>query len=285
MISWKKGLTAEKDERVRKSAEKLKATHSDKKFGFYKGMKPWNKNKTFPLESRKKMSESKKNLYAMGLLVPTNKGVPMTEEQKKRVSITKKRLYRQGKIKPWNKGKPMPKGAIEKMRKKLIGRKVWNTGLTKKTDVRVRKNAKAVSIANKKAYARPELKDMMKRRRLKQVFPTKDTKIEIMMKNELNLRGIEDFKMHIPIENTCQPDIVFLKDRLVVQCDGDWYHANPKRYNRKNLHKIQKFIVEKDKRQDKILRKSGWIILRFWESSIEKDVSKCADIIEKHLKR
>lgn len=90
----------------------------------------WNKGlKTGPLsdEHKQKLSLSKKgkmpknfseclrkaHLAAKGR-TPWNKGIPATEEHKRKTSATKKKLYAEGKI------------------------KVWSTGLTKDTDIRVK---------------------------------------------------------------------------------------------------------------------------------------------------
>ena len=39
-----------------------------------------------------------------------------------------------------------------------------------------------------------------------------------------------------------------------------------------------------DKRFERTLKNKGWTILRFWEHEINKDVKKCVDKIELHLK-
>ena len=42
--------------------------------------------------------------------------------------------------------------------------------------------------------------------------------------------------------------------------------------------------IERDKEVNKKLESEGWIILRFWETDIRKNVFECADIVEETLK-
>ena len=41
--------------------------------------------------------------------------------------------------------------------------------------------------------------------------------------------------------------------------------------------------VERDKEVNDALLAEGWLVLRFWESDIKKDVMKCVREIEKYL--
>ncbi len=147
---------------------------------------------------------------------------------------------------PWNKGKPgcYSEETLRKMSKNRMGQPAWNKGIP----------------------CREETKQKIREARLRQVIPTKDTSIEVAIQNELNQRGII-FEKHLPVCGVCQPDIVFTDRKIAIQCDGDYWHNLP--YN-----------VEKDRRQDKILRENGWQILRFWGSEIKADVFKCVNQIE-----
>lgn len=106
--------------------------------------------------------------------------------------------------------------------------------------------------------------------RLRQIFPTKDSSIEIKIQNELNSRGIE-YKKHIPVCNICQPDILFPEKKIAIFCDGDYWHS--KEFDNGNRWK-------RDRRNDKILKESGWVTLRFWGYEINTNPSLCVDRIE-----
>lgn len=50
--------------------------------------------------------------------------------------------------------------------------------------------------------------------------------------------------------------------KTVIYCDGDYWHNLPN-------------YVKRDKRQNKLLRKAGYIVLRFWEHDINATEAKC----------
>jgi DNA mismatch endonuclease (patch repair protein) len=82
-------------------------------------------------------------------------------------------------------------------------------------------------------------------------------------------------------------DFVFPNHKLVVECDGDFWHANPLKYAGKPLKQAQKNTLAKDKSKNAYIKKvdsGSWTLLRFWESDIKKDVKSCVDKIEQSLR-
>ena len=81
------------------------------------------------------------------------------------------------------------------------------------------------------------------------------------------------------------PDIVFTRDRVIVFCDGDFWHgkdwqarkrklrsgANPKYW----VAKIERNI-ERDRETTAILEADGWTVVRLWESAILADPEQMA---------
>lgn len=132
----------------------------------------------------------------------------------------------------------------------------------------------------------PEAKERQRNFRMTQVFPLQDAKTtEIPMQNELNKREIK-FKKHYLLRNIegriiRQGDIAFPEVKLVVECDGDYWHGNPKVFGILNPMQIER--KERDKKQDDEISKTGWKVLRFWESDIQDDVSHCVDKIEGNI--
>lgn len=102
--------------------------------------------------------------------------------------------------------------------------------------------------------------------RLKQVLPVKDTTIELLIQRELDNKEI-DYDTHLPVCGICQPDIVIEKLKLVIFCDGDYWHNLPS-------------YIERDSKINEILMKNGWKVYRFWEHEIRADPSLCIDIIK-----
>jgi len=239
------------------------------------------KGKHFSENHRKKLSESHKGQ------IPWNKGLTkensklmqcISEKLKGRKRPTPKSAWKKGHI-PWNKGKMLSEEIKNKLRLSHIGKKPSReSNLKRSLSLKGRKRPKEIVEKIKRTRNTPEIKERLRRHRLKQIFPTKDTEIEVMFQNELRRRDIE-FISHLPIENVCQTDM-FIEPNMCVFCDGDWWHANPVKYS-ENLHEIQKNNIEKDKRQNNLLEIMGYKVLRFWEDEIRKNVVKCVDDVEK----
>ena len=124
------------------------------------------------------------------------------------------------------------------------------------------------------------------RKKNMQAVRNKDSAIEVALRKELWSRGIRYRKNVKTILGT--PDIAIKKYRLLVFCDGDFWHGNS--YHSVKSHK--QFWDEKIKRNRERdleytirLRDEGWTVLRFWESEIKNDLDDCVNkliaIIEK----
>lgn len=119
---------------------------------------------------------------------------------------------------------------------------------------------------------------------------SKDTTIEIILRKELWHRGIRYRKN--PKDVFGKPDIVFKGKKIAVFADSEFWHGKqylegkyiPKTNTEFWVNKIQRNI-ERDKEVNKKLESEGWIVLRFWETDIRKDVSLCADIVEQTLEK
>ena len=101
-----------------------------------------------------------------------------------------------------------------------------------------------------------------------------------MFQKKLKEEGIK-FEAHKSII-CCQPDL-FIKPNICIFCDGDWWHSNPKKCDLNNLHNIQKRNKRYDMRNERILKKKGFLVLRFWESDIKEDINSCFEELNKFL--
>lgn len=79
-----------------------------------------------------------------------------------------------------------------------------------------------------------------------------------------------------------RPDIVFLKAKIAVFCDGDFWHGKDWEYRQHDFRANKQFWVEKiertmqrDKEKTSQLEALGWLVLRFWESDINKRMDQC----------
>ena len=92
--------------------------------------------------------------------------------------------------------------------------------------------------------------------------------IEKIIAEELINRNIY-FTQQVNMLNKYRVDFL-VNDDVIIEADGMYWH---------NLPGIQ----EKDKLRDDILKSNGFIVFRFWEDEIKKDVSNCINKIEKYL--
>jgi G:T-mismatch repair DNA endonuclease (very short patch repair protein) len=114
----------------------------------------------------------------------------------------------------------------------------------------------------------------------KLILPFRDSLIEIKIQNFLKQLGIEFFTHQYvsEIKHAYQCDIFIpiqegIKQKTVIECDGDYFHANPNKYKkddkifRKGMTAEQ--VWEKDNTRTKELIEAGYRIIRLWESDIK----------------
>ncbi len=115
-----------------------------------------------------------------------------------------------------------------------------------------------------------------------------DTQHEIMLRSQLWRLGLRFRKNARTLPG--KPDIVFSSARVVVFCDGDFWHGrnwktlksklgqgtNAKYWSAKIASNI-----ERDKRNTALLRKTGWRVVRLWETDIKHDPLVAALLVKK----
>jgi DNA mismatch endonuclease (patch repair protein) len=81
---------------------------------------------------------------------------------------------------------------------------------------------------------------------------------------------------------------------VAIFCDGDFWHGRQLRQRLKSLasdHNPVYWVakikgnVMRDKRNWRLLAKEGWLVLRFWETTIARNPSAVADLVERALIR
>ena len=122
-----------------------------------------------------------------------------------------------------------------------------------------------------------------------QQVKNKDSKIEVLLRKELWSRGLRYRKNVNRIYG--KPDIVFIGKKIAVFCDSEFWHGYNWEERKKDFKSHQEFWIPKiernmqrDKEVTAKLESEGWIVLRFWGNEIKKNVTLCADIIERARK-
>ena len=95
-----------------------------------------------------------------------------------------------------------------------------------------------------------------------QVF--QKTNIEKIMEEYLIQIGVE--YLYSFILEKRQYEFILIKNNVLIECDGDYWHANPKFYP--VPLDWQKERIEIDKEKNDIATRNGYQIVRFWEDDI-----------------
>lgn len=122
---------------------------------------------------------------------------------------------------------------------------------------------------------------------------SKNTEPELLLRKALWEKG---FRYRINYKNLPgKPDIVFPKRKIVIFCDGDFWHGHNwalRNYSslKEELSTYSEFWknkiasnVARDKKVNKRLKHDGWIVLRFWESEIRSNLEDCVSIISQKI--
>ena len=114
---------------------------------------------------------------------------------------------------------------------------------------------------------------------------SKDTTIELALRKALWQRGIRYRKNYKGLIG--KPDIVITKYRIAVFCDSDLWHGYDWENRKARIKSNQNYWIPKIERNMKrdrevtaALVEQGWIVLRFWEHTIRKELEECVDDIQ-----
>jgi DNA mismatch endonuclease, patch repair protein len=112
-----------------------------------------------------------------------------------------------------------------------------------------------------------------------------DTKCERLLRQALWAAGYRYRKNVADLPG--HPDVVFLRARLAVFVDGDFWHGRDWESRRRKLEtgsnpdywiaKIQR-NMERDRETTSRLESMGWTVLRFWESEVR---SNSTEVVQK----
>jgi DNA mismatch endonuclease (patch repair protein) len=122
----------------------------------------------------------------------------------------------------------------------------------------------------------------------------KDTEPELTVRRMLHAQG---YRFRVHYGNLCgKPDIVFVRQRLAIFVDGDFWHGNAWRIRGLSSMEAQfpnrtdwwvaklKRTMRRDTQVTTRLQAEGWGVLRFWESAIQADPDTVVDTIVAEVK-
>jgi very-short-patch-repair endonuclease len=190
-----------------------------------------------------------------------------------KLSETRKKMFEIGLLKP-KKGSENP----------MFGKIPWNRGLNKYNTHSILIASQKQSIKKKNDWLdkTPDEKEKIIRRLNNMMIQTKSpTKIELKMSDfliEENIDFIKNYEIGVFLVDFYLP-----KHNLVIECDGDYWHANPNFVKDKVLTKPQLKTIDRDIRKNNELIKRGIKFLRFWEQDINYNFDEVKLKIKKKL--
>jgi DNA mismatch endonuclease (patch repair protein) len=124
--------------------------------------------------------------------------------------------------------------------------------------------------------------------RAKRMNRAVDTRHEHLVRSLLWWRGLKFRKNMKSLPG--KPDIVFSKEKVVVFCDGDFWHgrhwaklSRKLRIGTNGAYWFQKIRtnIQRDRRTNKCLEADNWRVVRIWETNFLNDPEGTTTLIEK----
>lgn len=118
----------------------------------------------------------------------------------------------------------------------------------------------------------------------------RDTKPELLLRRAARNAGLA-YRVDVA-SLPGRPDLAVPAARLAVFCDGDFWHG---RHLRRRLRKLAaghnatywvsklRANVERDRKVNRLLRESGWTVLRFWESDLRVNPNRAVKAMLKAM--
>ena len=100
----------------------------------------------------------------------------------------------------------------------------------------------------------------------------KETSIEIQMKKILDNLCIDYiYDSRLSDKYMYRPDFVIKNSKIIFECFGDYWHANPNFYDEDELNMTQEVNVSKDSRKKQIYESLGYSYNIIWESEFQNE--------------
>ncbi len=101
--------------------------------------------------------------------------------------------------------------------------------------------------------------------------PRRDTRCELAVRSAVHALGLR-YRLHQRPERDLrrEADLVFRREKVAVFVDGCFWHGCPEHHTPPTTHydwwlvKVDKNRA-RDRETDRLLRQSGWVVVRIWE--------------------
>jgi G:T-mismatch repair DNA endonuclease (very short patch repair protein) len=137
-------------------------------------------------------------------------------------------------------------------------------------------------IGNAKQWSNPEFRKKITKTALNTLgtYP-RETSIEKTVREYLESKNINHICQYI-INNKFCVDFFLPDYNIIIEAFGDYWHANPEKYDIESLNEIQIKNIKSDKARIAYLRKCGYELYIFWESDINNHLKLLMQSTEKN---
>ena len=235
-------------------------------------------------EQKRRMSEARKGLPGKPQSEETKRRLSEINTGKTRTADQRKRISESVKVWLEEKGHPMKgkKHTAESKRKMSESHK----NMSEETRKRISEGRKGTKYTpeqlrkHKETMNRTDVKKKIRAARSKQVFPRGNTIPEKIVQIILSRHGI-GFERQYPIEmpeGRWHPADLLVGTRNVIEVNGDYWHANPKKYDpsekiiRNSTTMAASDKWEKDEEINRQMEMRGYRILTVWEYELKNNL-------------
>lgn len=211
--------------------------------------------------------------YVKGHNSKINNNWGHNEKAIKKSSKTRKEQYENGERTQWNKGKKW-KDVFDENKINELLKLYKNKDRNKKISDKLKGIPKSEEHAKKcrengsSEYAKIKISEALQKRIMKKQFS---------LSSKLEMGFIENFIKPLNIEYQTQYyikeikqycDIYIPSKNLIIECDGSFWHCDPRLFPNGPVYDYQKRKIERDKIKIDYLTNNGYDLLRFWEIDI-----------------
>lgn len=126
------------------------------------------------------------------------------------------------------------------------------------------------------------------RSNLMRKIKAKNTTPEVIFRKALWQEGIR-YRINNKSING-NPDISIKKYKLAIFIDGEFWHGYNWQEKKEKIKSNREYWINKiegniarDKKYNRMLIEQKWIVIRFWEHEIKKELNKCVDEVKKAI--
>lgn len=224
--------------------------------------------------------------YILGHVSRVNNNWGHNETAKKKSSETRRKQYESGERVQWNKGKKWIETYSQDKIDELM--KIYED---EERNNKIRQKLKGVPKSEEHAKkCRENCSSEYVRKKISESLFKRIKEKKFSISSKLELEFIENFIKPLGVEYITQYyikdirqycDVYIPSKNLVIECDGSFWHCDPRMFPDGAKYDYQKEKIEKDKIKNSYLANNGYNLLRCWEL----DIKYSPEMIKEEIKK